>query len=90
MVHKEEIVVEEKLDMLMKVMQEGFDGLNKRLDGLENHLNVVKAEVASLREDTTIVKQNVVRMRKDTRYLEKKYQQQDKQISELEDRVHKA
>ncbi|MBG9617624.1 hypothetical protein [Bacillus cereus] len=80
--------MEEKLDMLMKMMQEGFDGLNKRLDGLEDNLNVVKTEVASLCEGVTVVKQQVGRMKKDTKYLEKKYQQHDKQISELEDQMH--
>ncbi|MDZ3952368.1 hypothetical protein U0X36_05330 [Bacillus thuringiensis] len=81
--------MEEKLDMLMKIMQEGFVSLNKRLDRLEENLKMVKAEeVVSLREDMMIVKQEVATIRKDTRYLEKKYQQHDKQISELEDQIH--
>ncbi|WP_242319023.1 hypothetical protein [Bacillus cereus group sp. BfR-BA-01349] len=52
--------MEEKLDMLMKMMQGGFHGLSKqlqdvdqRLEKLESKFDVANGEIASLREDVT-------------------------------------
>ncbi|HHL0974069.1 TPA: hypothetical protein ACQUHP_005784 [Bacillus cereus] len=52
--------MEEKLDMLIKMMQEGFNGLNQqlqdvsqRLENVESKLDVANGEIASLREGVT-------------------------------------
>ena len=55
--------MEEKLDVLMKMMQEGFIGLNQqlqdmnqRLEKVESKIDVANGEIAVLREDVTGMK----------------------------------
>ncbi|WP_366988746.1 hypothetical protein [Bacillus thuringiensis] len=65
--------MEEKLDMLMKMMQEGFNGLNQqlqdvsqRLEKVESKLDVANGEIASLREDVTDMKKQLTAHRIET------------------------
>ena len=58
--------MEEKLDMLMKIMQEGFNGLNQqlqdvsqRLEKVESKVDIANGEIASLREDITDMKKQL-------------------------------
>ncbi|XKK19983.1 hypothetical protein HFP66_01775 [Bacillus sp. A17A.1] len=55
-------MLEEKLDMLMKMMQKEFNGLNQlsqRLENVESKLDVANGEIASFREDVTDMKKQL-------------------------------
>ncbi|MED2764162.1 hypothetical protein P4283_19220 [Bacillus thuringiensis] len=65
--------MEEKLDILINMMQEGFNNLHQqlqsvdqRLEKVESKVDVANGEIASLREDVTGVKRQVTAHRLET------------------------